>query len=127
MSKLTMNLHTQPRGARATKQQAAKKGNQIKVQKKQQSKQKAKQGKDKKERLRKRKANAAAPKEETIQEKLERFERENEERPTKRRKTSDDEHLDTTEGLEYQEFGGVLSFVENLESNLQDQYFFFFF
>eukprot|EP01127_Copromyxa_protea_P023431 TRINITY_DN8755_c0_g1_i1.p1 TRINITY_DN8755_c0_g1~~TRINITY_DN8755_c0_g1_i1.p1 ORF type:complete len:859 (-),score=262.11 TRINITY_DN8755_c0_g1_i1:5-2581(-) len=101
------------------KQQGGKKGTQVKVQKKQAAKQTVKRAKEKRERLKKRKASAHAPKEETIAEKLERFERENEERPAKRRKT--EEELDvTTEDVDFfNEYGGgVMSFVENLDSNL---------
>jgi hypothetical protein len=49
---------------------------------------------------------------------------ENVERPSKRRKTDHEAPDMDGDDVEYNEFGGVVSFVENLESNLRDQYVF---
>lgn len=92
----------------------------IKIQKKQQAKQQVRQNKAKKEK--KRKFAALNPKEETIQEKLQRFERENEEHAAKRART-DVEAGHHTDDLEFfgDYGGGVMSFVENLNTNMIGQ------
>lgn len=71
------------------------------------------------DRAKKRKLAKAAElnREETIQEKLERFERENQERPAKRQKVG--ETSDSDDDIEFDEFGGgIVSFVENFDDSL---------